>query len=472
MANRTIVSIEPSFEEDSWQMRLLKAPLEIPDARKPERFAGDPEGFLVWDGDDAVRKHGQRLFAELEKHPAIKEALADLRKVAPGQAHSFYLHLVVEAAERLCWEALCLKDGKFLSLDARWPIARIADSVADRHSPMYRFEAPLKVMALLSALKQPAKKEWEALKEAVLAARAANFEIELFVLVGEQDLLDDIKAEIANGTLPDVVVEPMPDRTSELERLIDDRFRPHVMHFFCHGSASHGVARLELATILDWMDDKSTGSLKVDVDTLLGMTALQEVWLVTLNCCEGGRAQENAHSMAHRLVANGVPAAVGVLEPLDAGDAHDFCAAFYPAIFKKLHELTRDAPDDAIVDVEWADALRPPRTNISEKYGLPAQHREWALPVMYVRPEPFRLHIKQDELDPAKLNAMRLKAGEIARSLAALPPNTPVEFRQALLDLLAEVPANMKPDLYGKFSDTQLAEAHPIEELEAVLSDG
>ena len=55
MANRTIVSIEPSFEEDSWQMRLLKAPLEIPDARKPERFAGNPEGFLVWDGDKNIR---------------------------------------------------------------------------------------------------------------------------------------------------------------------------------------------------------------------------------------------------------------------------------------------------------------------------------------------------------------------------------------------------------------------------------
>jgi hypothetical protein len=452
MYKRTVVAIEPGFE-DAWQMRLFKAPVEIENARKPEIFNCDPDGMLVWDSDAAVRQHGQKLLDELRKHPAIKEAIKDLMKVAPGHSHSFYVYLMVEAAERLCWETLCGNTGEFLSLDTRWPIARIADSVVDRQLPMYSFKPPLKVMALLSALNRPAAMEWEGLKKAVLASRAANFDIELFVLVGEQTLFDTINQEIANG-LQGVQVEPVPDRTSELENLIGDEFRPQILHFFCHGSTSLGLPRLELATILDWRQENPGGSLKVEVNELLGLLAMQEIWLVTLNCCEGGKAEENMHSMAHRLVAHGVPAAVGVLEPFDAADAHEFSAGFYPAIFTKLQRLIEQAADDGVIEMEWADALRPPRKNLCQKHGDdPSNHREWALPVMYVRPEPFRLRVVPPDLNQEVLQNMKLKAQEIAGILSTMPPTSPVTYRQALLDLLADLPDAIKPDLYGNFQD-------------------
>ena len=36
--------------------------------------------------------------------------------------------------------------------------------------------------------------------------------------------------------------------------------------------------------------------------------------------------------MAHALVAGGVPAAVGMIEAIDAADAHEFASVFYPAL--------------------------------------------------------------------------------------------------------------------------------------------
>lgn len=450
MANRTVVSIEPGFE-DTLMIRLSKAPVEIQGARNPFIFTCNPDEMPAWDDDAAVKKHGRKLFDELEKHPAIKEAMKDVLRVAPGNSHSIYFHLGVESAERLCWETLCKNNGEFLSLDTRWPIARIADSVVDRQIPLYTFSQPLKVMALLSALKRPARMEWEGLKNAVLASRADGFDVELLVLVGEQALLESINQDIANG-LEGVKVAPIPDRTSELENLIGDEFRPQILHFFCHGSTSHGIPRLELATILDWMQNKASGSLKVKVDDLLGIPAFTDTWLVTLNCCEGGKAEENMHSMAHSLVANGVPSAVGVLEPFDAADAHEFCGGFYPAIFKKLHRITSAAPADGFIELEWADALRPPRMNLNQKHGDdPVNHREWALPVMYVRPESFRLRVKPADMDTEALEAMKLRAEEVAGSLSALPPDSPIEFRQALLDLLDDLPDSLKPDLHGVF---------------------
>ena len=83
------------------------------------------------------------------------------------------------------------------------------------------------------------------------------------------------------------------------------------------------------------MDGKTTGSLLLSIDDLQNMGALNDVWLVVLNCCESGRAEENTHSIAHMLVANVVPAAIGTLEPFDVSDADELCMAL-PATFRRI----------------------------------------------------------------------------------------------------------------------------------------
>jgi len=77
----------------------------------------------------------------------------------------------------------------------------MADSEVDQRLPTADFVAPLKVMALLSAIHRPAALEWKGLFQAVKDARADGFETELIVMVGEEPLLTSIQEQIATDKL-------------------------------------------------------------------------------------------------------------------------------------------------------------------------------------------------------------------------------------------------------------------------------
>ena len=215
MSGRTVVAIEPSLASPM-AVRLLKAPATIAGAKVPHPFDVDPDDLPSWSDAEAVRLHGQNIFARLERHPAVQNALQGLLQTPSQQIRSLYFQLDVADAERLCWETLCDDQGRFLALDRRWPIARIADSVVDRYLPIYEFAPPLRLAAFISALGIEGKPEWDALRQAVVKGRQSNCPIDLAVFVGEQPLLDAISAEIHNG-LAGVRVQPMPDRSADIE---------------------------------------------------------------------------------------------------------------------------------------------------------------------------------------------------------------------------------------------------------------
>lgn len=466
---RTIVAIDFG-QEDTWMMRLEKAPVNIPEARRPCPFNCSPEAMPSWDDPEAVKQHGLKLLEELENHPAVKQAIDQALMVPHGETRPVYFQLYERAAEQLCWETLYTDNTAFLGLDARWPIGRIADSVVDRQLTPQDFSPPLKIAAVLSALDRPAAEQWQSLRDAVDAVRADGLEVEVLVLVGEEALLDGIQGEVTGG-MQWVSVAAVPDRTQDLEGLLGD-FEPHILHFFCHGSASHGVPRLEIATILDWMEGKTTGSLKLSVDDLQGMSALANVWLVVLNCCESGRADENSHSMAHMLVSNVVPAAIGTLEPFDASDAYELSLGFYPLLFQELVEILAAPPTGSLVELEWATALRGARRGLSERHeNDPSNNREWALPVLYTRKESFFLRVEGDAgVPPQQVQIWKQRADVVAGQLKALPPDTDPEVREAVLSILADVPDWLKPDLFGEFDQPgqlqELAVAAAHEQLE------
>ena len=459
---RTIIAVEPQIP-NALSIRLVKATQNINNGRAAYPFGCTPEVMPQWTDPEAVKMHGRRLLEELEKHPAVKQALQFALMAPAGQTSPVYFHLNEEMAEQLSWEALYNDEQSFLGLDARWPIGRIADSMLERPAPPQEFAPPLKIAAVLSALNREATTQWRALRDASKAIRNKGLPVDLAVFVGEETLLAEITNEIDAG-LPGVSVAPVPDRTADLERALNT-FTPHILHFFCHGSASHGVPRLEIATILDWMEGNTTGSVNLKVDDLQNIRALQDAWLVVLNCCESGRAGENTHSMAHKLVANVVPAAIGTLEPFDVADADELCLGFYPELFDELKRAL-DATTDGWVELEWATALRGARRSLSEKHhDDPSNHREWALPVLYVRPEPWlirvqpALHATTDaagdvataaDHDPTSLAVWKQKA-EVAGHLKALPPDTAPDVRNAILSILANAPAWLKPDPFGNF---------------------
>lgn len=450
MSNRTVVAIEPSFDEGA-TIRLFKAPAAFDGAWIPKPFDCDPQQMPPWSQAKAVKTHGQEIFNRLQTHPAIRSAIENVLQAPTGDVRALYFKIDVNEAESLLWETLCDSKGTFLALDRRWPIGRIADSPIDRPVVEYEFAPPLKILALISALGIEGLPKWESLRKAVVQGRQSGLPIEVKVYVGEQSLLDAIRKEIQQG-LKGVEVIPLPERLFEIEEALA-AFAPHLVHFFCHGSTAHGVSELELATILDRMQQNPTGSLRLRVDQMANMPGLEQVWLITFNCCEGGRPTTYLHSMAHSLVASGIPAAVGCLEPIAAADAHEFCQGFYPTVFARLQKVLDGIQNGQAAEFEWVESLRPPRTGLRQRYqNDPENFRQWALPVIYVRPETFRLRKAAGGIDPVALKEMRGRAEMVASALRALPPGTPAEVRNQLLALLVGFPAELLPDPNGNFS--------------------
>lgn len=450
MSNRTVVAIEPSFEEGI-TIRLFKAPSAFDGAWIPKPFDCDLQQMPPWSQSQAVKTHGQKIFNRLQTHPAVRSAIESALKAPTGDVRALYFKIDVNEAESLLWETLCDDQGNFLALDRRWPIGRIADSPIDRPLVEYEFAAPLKILVFISALGIDGRPEWESLRKAVVQGRQTGLPIEVKVYVGELSLLEAIRQEIQQG-LKGVEVDPLPERIFEIEDALA-AFAPHLVHFFCHGSTAHGVSELELATILDRLQQNPTGSIRLRVDQLTNMPGLDHLWLITFNCCEGGRPTSYLHSMAHSLVASGIPAAVGCLEPIAADDAHEFCQGFYPTVFGRLHKILGAIQNGETVEFEWVEALRPPRTGLCQKHqNDPENFRQWALPVIYVRPETFRIRKAAAGVDPAALKEMTGRAEMVASALRALPPGTPTEVRNQLLALLVALPPELLPDLNGNFS--------------------
>ncbi len=456
---RTVLSIEPDGR-DGFQVRLERAPLKFPGARVPGPLDCDPDSLPDWTTPNGVAAYGQSLADRLSGHGAVHQALQALALTPPDRHAPLYVRALAPEADALRWEALRSGQGDFFALRSTSPVGRIVyvDSGEDRAPDP--FEPPLRVMALLSALGVDADKEWAYLLKAVQDANQAGLPVELEVRVGKPELLDEINA----AALPGVRVRPLPSLSSDLERDIE-AFRPHLLHAFCHGSVGYGAGWLEFATSVDWeLTDAGMpperGSLVVDVDQLTRLPAVRAAWLVTLNCCEGGRSSAELHAMAARLVEAGTAAAIGMQEPVHAGDAHEFCRAFYPALFGLLAD--RLAPGTAgAAEIEWAEALYAPRRALLDRNGHdPTSDRTWTLPVLYVRPE--RFHVLRQaapppgapavpEPSPEEVEAMRDRAHIVAGLLRVLPEGTPEAARDDLLALLADLPPTLRPRRDGSF---------------------
>jgi len=395
MTSRIVVSVQEN-EQGDLQVLLFQAPRLFPNARVARVLRLPAAGLPRLGPPDGVRQYGQELFRALAAHQAIQEALEDA--VNRPESTPIFFYCTAPDAERLAWETLCNDGGDFLALHRQRPIGRWADSLLGGGSEIIPWQPPLKILAILSAMPYPAEPEWQGLLEAVRRARSDQFPIELRALVGEEGLLRSIQ----NLDDPWVSAAPVPQIPVDLVMEIED-FGPQILHFFSHGTAAYGHPSLELGSLRDWglkdrpdADVDSHGSVRIDVGDLTGSNLTQGAWLVTLNCCEGARASEEVHSLAHALVSGGVGAAVGMLEPFDANDAHEFCQRLYPAVLDHIREQVVDAQVGGTFQIDWAGCLYPPRKALSQgDDGDPGGVRRWALPVLYTPPDPFSVRLSQ-----------------------------------------------------------------------------
>jgi hypothetical protein len=443
---RTIVRIQESFDGKSFF--YLESPRSYNKATTAYDLRARPSDtpFLelrTGDGSpERVMQAGERLYAEISEHPAIKDALSAALQQLELNPICFRLDDVVDA-DQLPWEAFRAGANEFVALNKRWPIVRLRETTESTPRTVYEFAAPIRIVAVLSAAgssverRAPAAPQWASIRHAIEQhrQRPGATPIELTVLTCELELRDII----GTANLPDVMADLIADK-EDLIRKIRDR-GPQLLHFFCHGT-SEETPHLQIGTHLDWQagQDPSialeAGELRQRADPE------QNVWLVTLNCCESALRAKDARSLANSMVAKGFPAALGMREVIDVQTAHQVCSLFYPAAL----QLIDAAQAGQVTEIEWAAALYEARAglvNLSSSGTVPQNAarscKSWTIPVLYSRREAILIkRIPGVGISPAKariidfIRVLQLQRAKASEDYKDLP-------QEALVPLLQEI---------------------------------
>lgn len=395
-------------EKDKYHLRL-EHPANVPGASVAHPLTWPPiediEHLKTSDGGNGlVRRVGDFLRSCLAGEHAVGRALDAALLTSEGQRSSIFLQMEPPEVDELPWECIVGPENKFLALDNRWPIARLARLNISSVKVHYNFSGSLKVLAVLSAPAEDSSRRISAREEADrlwdrLVGSGLPFDLKLLVCE------DDLKADFDALDDSRVSCEFIRDKGWMLDTI--RKFRPNLLHFFCHGTAE-GVPHLRIGTRVDWIGDMD-GRIALEAHEL-GQSGDPDknVWLVVLNCCESAASALGGPSLAKSLAAHGFPAVVGMREQVDGGDANLFSERFYAAALSMLEALR---PNQDPEPIEWAAALYQARQALINKrlpqklYNVGAQDcKEWTIPVLYTRQEPFLLKrwSETPSLDPTE----------------------------------------------------------------------
>jgi hypothetical protein len=357
---------------------------------------------------DVVKQIGTSLGECLSMHPAIKD---ELKRILDNEG-AIYLRLDPVMADDLPWEALHFPGTGFLAFDQRWPIARVKP-VRRKIKTEQTFVPPLKVFAVLAPTgpNVPAQDEWQSLYGAL---KNSGLNIKLKVLVCD----DNLKAQIDQTAVADPWIEAsfVPDQAGLFDQICS--FEPQILHFFCHGKAS-APPFLQAGNRINFKRNQP-GAVTLEATQLRQRADPNEnVWLVTLDCCETALQVNDGTSrsrpFASSLVVEGVPAVIGMREPLDQAVATRFCGLFYSRFLADLRKSLTTARDTGkSMEMECASALFAARQDLCQlvdpvrPFSVVAEAaKDWTIPVLYTRPEPFAINIPADPegLSPIHRNA-------------------------------------------------------------------
>jgi hypothetical protein len=444
-------------------LKVDMSPFVNAEAKKFQLFKLAPQDLPSWRTPNGVVERGRRVKAELDKHPGVRTVLAQLWAVPPGQLSPIFIKLSRGDAELLTWETLCNEQDKFVALDRRWPIGRISVPRSGYGRPPAAFREPIRMMVVISALGiHQQVKEWTLIHAEAENASALGLNIRLRVLCADPQTRTAVDQTIANGAN---WIEVAPIGTTP-QRILQDigKWSPNILHFFCHGVSSDDEQFIELATASDYLDNQATaGSVRIPTEQLVDLSGqLTNPWLLTLNCCSGGQAAGELQSIAHQVVAAGFPAAIAMLEPVNASDAHEFTRAFYSSLFTKLDNVRQRLNEKAVrVSFEWAEPLFDARTAISDLHAAgPKSSPEWAVPVLYVSGiEPMHFERPPNLGGAAALPVSEVSAGDfklrarlVAEWLALIKETMTASQREAVMkEVLSNVPKNYWPTVDGTF---------------------
>jgi len=370
---------------------------------------------------------GDALQQELNRNAYIQGALQTIAMAPAAQGkRPVFMELCSDLAEEFPWEALFHGvAADFFACRAISPVGRLAggsylatrwlDGTAITRRPV------LRVLAVLAAQNVPARGEWDALYTARNQANATQtFEMDLDVVVKEQPLLQHIQGL-------GVPAAPLVSRQTLADRI--RLFKPHIIHFFCHGS-NVGSPHLQLGTnsgtpITYTVSDLKNDLQKVELD----------LWMAILNCCCLGQTT-GSRSFARQLVGSDVAVVVGMAEPISSQFAHVFCRAYYREVVIKIDSNFPNVGQS--VPVEWVEATVPARRDVLEDQTRAnyttqnaSDHKEWTLPVFYTVADEFRFGFTD-------------RAGS-----QASPAQAVVKKAVPALAGIPELPQPLREELYG-----------------------
>jgi hypothetical protein len=424
--------------------------------------------------DGGVRECGDQLFKSLEQVERFKQVQLDKALRTP-----IFFQLQSAVSENLPWEALWHREAGFVALEPNWPIARLPPAPF-QHERALAIEPELKILLVLAAAvgtdAEPvdATDEWNAISSA-LRQLPDSRRVRMHVMACQDSIIDAAEA-LASPKLR-VTAEPIASAQA-LDRAIEE-LGPNIVHFFCHGNLDAAEPRLVLATRGDYEGEEPHGSLSIGLSKLAPLHTNDNVWLVALNCCEGGHALEQTGSLAAKLANLGVPAVVAMRESVNFRKASAFAGEFYSLLLGKLVDsLPSDAAAQAGASVAldasvWVDSMQHARSLLAQ---LPQAYHDpgWTLPMVYVPEKPLQLKARpraaslmtmlptavRDKIISARaelrttqafVNTLRREdapmaiQNEMLARLAKLERAADVSERQALLDhLQAGDPSDLK----------------------------
>ena len=352
--------------------------------------------------EDDAAAYGLDLQRNLFTPRELKRALASILTAPDGQVWPLCFKIEVKrtAVERkLLLEMLWVKDHEFLALQPKWPIARVGDT---RTSRARVFHAPVRVLAVMSALGVSAREDWNGLRRAVESAREIGLQVHVTAIVGEKSLLKDlqdlVEAQDASDDPVWLTAVGLQDQQTIEQHLVGKPV--HILHFFCHGLTAYGGWSLSLATSSDQRDyaesaggdpadpeTATTGSVVVNLPTLKNMVSGCEPWLVTLNCCSSAATatQTQTQSLAQDVVEAGAGAAMGWRTPVSPEQANVLSRTLFNGVFREIHERIKRAQQYDRLTVEFATLGYDLRNTLHNDYP----DASWTLPVLYVAPDPL-----------------------------------------------------------------------------------
>lgn len=337
---------------------------------------------------NAVRDAGRLLFDAVMANQDVAPHLSNALLVQAPQRCPVFVELTTSGAENFPWEALCSTAGDFLGLDERWAVGRLVETI----SPLpgnWLFEPPLRIAAVLSCLGVPAADEWASLRA---ACESAGLPLRLLVLVSEESLHQEITAAGLDWVSVEFVPSTVSDMASRLQQ-----FDAHVLHLFCHGLSTETSPHLQIAVRSDWLTGAGS-SLMVEARDIRAFnpTVGGLPWLVVLNSCETAATEgsQSARSVALDLIyEGGVPAVVGMREPVRSDDATLFTKAFYEQLLPEFVAIL--VPGHSGGPLDWARLVVDARHQLADQYEpLRSQlgtKKEWTMPVVYTRPARFEV---------------------------------------------------------------------------------